>query len=273
MSHNQLTLTGLASGHYNIEIMATNSLGQWSPVKAYTEIHVAQPWYWTIEMRTIYAVSFLFILLFSSWLLYLRTNSIKKIHKLLKSDMKNCGKTIKIIQRNLRFAATSLANNELEQGRLLIEKSLLELEESINSQEPDNLEGKTLVLAVPFLADYIKLKYQVNVHFTLDDKADNFNYELKADIYKVIFEALISAIFKTKAENFQLTLQEVKDKLWLTISSDNDFFSQLDSRINFDLASYTIRQIINKHSASLNTFDNNDGSSQLVISFPLMPLN
>jgi len=273
ISGSQLTLTGLASGNYHVEIMATNSLGQWSDIKAYTEINVAYPWYWTIELRIIYAITLLFIILLTAWLLYLRTKSINHIHNMLKNDMRNCGKTIKIIQRNLHFAATSLANNDLEQGKQLVEKSLIELEKNISSQEPDNLEGKTLALAIPFLAEYMKSKYQVSLHFTLDDKADSFNYELKADIYKVIFEALTSAIYKSKVENFQLTLQEVKDKVWLTINSDNDCFKQLDSKINFDLASYTIRQITSKHYASFHTFDNDDGSSQLVISFPLMSLN
>jgi len=273
MNNNQLTLTGLASGGYSIEIMATNSLGQWSNIKAYTEIHVAYPWYWTIEIRILYGIFILFIILLSAWLLYLRTKSIKHIHNLLKDDMRNYGRTMKTIQRNLHSAATSLEKNEVAQGKQLIEKSLLELKDKINSQEPDNLEGKSLTIAIAFLSDYVKTKYQANLHFTLDNKVDTFNYELRADIYKLIFEALTTAIFKTKAEDFQLTLQEVKHKLWLTISSDNDCFNQLDSKINFDLASYTIRQITTKHQASLNTFDNDDGSSQLVISFPLMSLN
>ena len=150
---------------------------------------------------------------------------------------------------------------------------MLILKDNLDSQEPDNLAGKDLSVAVPFLADYIQSKYEVKLHCTIDDKVDSLKYELKSDIYKVIFEALISAIFKSEAQNFSLTLQEVKKKLWLSINSDNDSFNQLNSRINFDLASYTIRQITNKHHASLNTFDNDDGSSQLVISFPLMTLD
>jgi ligand-binding sensor domain-containing protein len=269
----QLTLTGLASGDYNIEIMATNSLGQWSDIKAYTEINVAYPWYWTIELKILYSIITLFIILLSSWLLFLRTKSIKKIHNLLKDDMKNCGRIMKTIQRNLQLTSTSLANQEVDQSKQLIEKSLLILKENLDSQEPDNLAGKDLSVAVPFLADYIQSKYEVKLHCTIDDKVDSLKYELKSDIYKVIFEALISAIFKSEAQNFSLTLQEVKKKLWLSINSDNDSFNQLNSRINFDLASYTIRQITNKHHASLNTFDNDDGSSQLVISFPLMTLD
>ena len=253
--------------------MATNSLGQWSDKKAYTEINVAYPWYWTIELRIIYIISVLFIVLLTAWLLYLRTKSIKHIHNLLKDDMRNYGKLMNTIQRNLLLTSSSLANNELEQSKLLIEKSLLVLKEKITAQEPDNLAGKTLGIAIPFLADYVHSKYEVKLHYTLDDKVDDLNYELRANVYKVIFEALMSAIFKSEVKNFSLTLQEVKQKLWLTVNSDNDSFSQLNSKVNFDLASYTIRQITTKHHASLNTFDNDDGSSQLVISFPLMTLN
>ncbi|MCJ8295501.1 MAG: hypothetical protein MJK15_13950 [Colwellia sp.] len=269
----QLTLTGLASGDYNIEIMATNSLGQWSDNKAYTEIHVAYPWYWTVELRIIYVIFISFLVLLASWLLFLRAKSINRIHHLLKDDMRNYGRVMKTIQRNLQLTSTSLANNELEQGKQLVEKSISILKESINSQEPDNLAGKTLAIAIPFLANYIHSKYEVNLHFNLDDKVDSLTYELKADVYKVIFEAIMSATFKSEAENFSLTLKEVKQKLWLTVNSDNDSFKQLTSKVNFDLGSYTIRQIINKNHASLNSFSNDDGSSQLVISFPLMALN
>ena len=269
----QLTLTGLASGSYNIEIMATNSLGQWSDIKAYTEIQVEYPWYWTSEIKIIYVIALFFIITLTVWLLYLRTKSIKHIHHLLKKDMKNYGRLIKTIQRNLQLTSTSLDNNEFQQSKLLIAKSLFVLEEAVNAQEPDNLAGKTLEVAIPFLGDFIQSKYEVKLHFSLDNKVDSLNYELKSDVYKVIFEALMSAIFKNEAKSFNLTLQEVKKKLWLTITSDNDSFNQLNSKVNFDLASYTIRQIINKHNASLNTFNNDNGSSQIVISIPLMALN
>jgi len=273
MNNNQLTLTGLASGDYHLEIMATNSLGQWSNKKAFTEIHVAYPWYWTIKMRIFYSIMMLLIVSLTAWLLFLRTKSIKHIHNMLKDDMRNYGLLMKTIQRNLQLANTSLSNSDYSQGQQLIEKSLLELDDNINSQEPDNLAGKPLALAIPFLADYVQNKYMAKLHFNLGDNIDSFNYELRADVYKVIFEAIMSALFKSKAENFNLTLQEVKNKLWLTINSDNDSFSQLTSKIDFDLASYTIRQITSKHHASLNTFSSDDGTSQLVISFPLMTLN
>ena len=45
INSNQLTLTGLASGSYYLTIMGTNSLGQWSKNQAFTQIHVAYPWY------------------------------------------------------------------------------------------------------------------------------------------------------------------------------------------------------------------------------------
>jgi len=180
---------------------------------------------------------------------------------------------MKTLQRNLQLTSTSLENNEIDESKQLVEKSLLVLKETIQTQEPDNLEGKTLAIAIPFLADYIHTKYEVKLHFTLEDKVDSFNYELRADVYKVIFEAIMSTIFKSEAKKFSLTLKEVKQKLWLTVNSDSDSFNQLNSKVNFDLSSYTIRQICTKHHASLNTFDNDDNSSQLVISFPLMALN
>jgi hypothetical protein len=119
----------------------------------------------------------------------------------------------------------------------------------------------------------LQSKYQVKLNLELEPQVDEAKYELKADIYTIIFESLTAAIFNNNTENFHLSVKEVKHKLWLTINADNHCFNQLESKIKFDLSSYTIRQITNKHNASLNTFTNDDGSSQLVISFPLMQLN
>lgn len=272
ISGSQLTLTGLASGEYSIEIMATNSLGQWSNVKAYADIYVAYPWYWTPQIKVFYIISALFLILLTSWLLYLRTKSISHIHNLLKDDMRNCGKLMKTTERNLELTLASINSNEMDKTRTLIEKSLSAMKQAVKTQEPDNLAGSTLAIAIPFLGSYIDNKYDVKLHYSLDENIDSVRYELKADIYKVIFEALMSSIFKSSSIKFDLSLQEVKGKFWLTINSDNNSFNQFDSKVNFDLASYTIRQIMNKHQASLNTFVNDDGSSQLVISFPLMTL-
>jgi ligand-binding sensor domain-containing protein len=273
ISNNQLTLTGLASGNYHLEIMATNSLGQWSTHKAYTEIHVAYPWYWTVEMRITYGLILLFSICFAAWLLYLRAQSISYIHTLLKDNMKSYGKIMKDVQRNLHIALSSFDNDKQEEAKQCIEKSLFLLKNDLNNQEPESLEGKTLAIAIPLLADYLQSKYQVKLNLELEPQVDEAKYELKADIYTIIFESLTAAIFNNNTENFHLSVKEVKHKLWLTINADNHCFNRLESKIKFDLSSYTIRQITNKHHASLNTFTNDDGSSQLVISFPLMQLN
>jgi hypothetical protein len=272
MSNNQLTLTGLASGYYNLEIKATNSLGQWSDNSAYTEIEVAYPWYWTTHFKIFYAtLSFLLISL-TAWLLYLRSRSIKKIHHLLQDDMRNYGKLIKVTQRNLQLAENAFDNNDQAQGRSLVSLSLSSLQQNISNQEPDNLSGQKLSIAVPFLADYVLTKFQVKMLINLNESLDELGYALQSDLYKIIYESIMFAILKRNTTSFNLTLKTVRQKLWLTIVSDNDAFNQLDSKVDFDLSSYTIRQIATKNSAYLNIFADENDSSQLVISFPLMPL-
>jgi hypothetical protein len=272
MSNNQLTLTGLASGYYNLEIKATNSLGQWSNNSAYTEIEVAYPWYWTTHFKIFYAtLSFLLISL-TSWLLYLRSRSIKKIHHLLQDDMRNYGKLIKVTQRNLQLAENAFDNNDQAQGRSLVSLSLSSLQQNISNQEPDNLSGQKLSIAVPFLADYVMTKFQVKMLINLNESLDELGYALQSDLYKIIYESIMFAILKRNTTSFNLTLKTVRQKLWLTIVSDNDAFNQLDSKVDFDLSSYTIRQIATKNNAYLNIFADENDSSQLVISFPLMPL-
>jgi len=273
ISHNQLTLTGLRSGEYNIEIMATNSLGQWSEKKAYTEIQVSYPWYWTVQIRIIYLVSLISLLLFSAWLLFLRSKSISYIHYMLKNDIKSYGNTMLHINRDLGLTLKLLSENNIDASSKLIQNCINELSAKIQSKEPDNLSGKSLSIAIPFLADYILEKYQVRVSHTIDLHKNALNYELQADIYRIIYEAITSTLFKSEAKKFKVSLQEVKNKIWLTISDDCKGFQGFDSKVNFDMASYTIRQIVNKHKASLNVFSEDEQGSQLVISIPLMHIS
>jgi len=270
INHNQLTLTGLRSGDYHIEVMATNSLGQWSTNRAYTEIQVSYPWYWTVKIRIIYLVSLIGIILFSAWLLYLRSKSISYIHYMLKNDIKSYGNTMLHINRDLGLTLKLLSENKIKESNELIRSCINELNSKIQSKEPDNLSGKSLDIAIPFLAGFIFEKYQVRVNHTIELKNNKLNYELEADIYKIIFEAIISTLLKSEAKKFNVSLQEVKSKVWLTISDDCNGFYGFDSKVNFDMARYTVRQIVNKNNASLNVFNENEQSSQLVISIPLM---
>jgi len=266
---NQLTLTGLASGDYHIEIMATNSLGQWSKNRAYTEISVAFPWYWTPQIRLVYGVSLLGIIFLSAWLLFLRSKSISHIHNILQSDINNYGKTSMQVKRNLSAALALITENELSKGKLLLQRCVDDLNEQQKSPEPNSLDGNTLTEAVPFLAQYLQHKYQVKLLFQLELNENELNYELQADLYRVIFEAINSAILNGSGRSFKVVLQKFKNKIWLNISDDGQSFIHFNSKVNFDISMYYIRKIASKHNGSINTFNEQGNASQLVLSLPI----
>lgn len=268
ISGNQLTLTGLASGDYHIEIMATNSLGQWSKYKAYTEISVAFPWYWTPQIRLIYGVSFLGIIFLSAWLLFLRSKSISHVHNILQSDINNYGKTSMQVKRNLTVALALITENELNKGKLLLQQCVDDLSEQQKSPEPNSLNGSILSEAVPFLSLYLQNKYQVKLLFQLELNEKELNYELQADLYRVIFEAINSAILNGTGRSFKVILQKFKNKIWLNISDDSQSFIHFNSKVNFDISMYYIRKIASKHNGSINTFNEQGNASQLVLSLP-----
>lgn len=265
---NQLTLTGLASGHYHIEIMATNSLGQWSNYKAYTEINVAFPWYWTPQIRLLYAFVIFCIVSLTAWLLYLRSRSIKHIHNILKNDISNYSKTSTLLKRNLTTALTLLTENEINKSKQMLQECVDELNEQQKSPEPSSLNGNLLSIAIPFLAEYLQKKYQTKMSFQFEINEEEFEYELRADIYKVVFEAITSAILKGNGRVFKVVIQSFKDKIWLNISDDSQSFINFNSKINMDLSMYYIRQIANKYNGSVNTFNEQGNGSQLVLSLP-----
>lgn len=266
---NQLTLTGLASGEYYIEIMATNSLGQWSDFKAFTQINVAYPWYWSPQIRLVYSVFFIGILLLTAWLLYLRSKSISHIHNILKTDIRNQGKVSLQVKRNLIFAKGLFEQGEIAQAESLLTECISELNNQQLSEEPNTLDGKTLSVAIPFLVNYLQHKYQVNLTYQLNIKDELLSYELQADLYRAIFEAITCVVLKDSGRNFKVILQLFKDKVWLNIYDDKQGFTHFDSKVNFDISMYYIRQITNKHNGSINSFNDQGGGSQLVISLPI----
>ncbi|MFT6248757.1 MAG: ligand-binding sensor domain-containing protein [Cognaticolwellia sp.] len=270
ISGNQLTLTGLASGNYYIEIMATNSLGEWSNYKAYTEISVDYPWYWTPQIRWIYAVVIFCLVCFSAWLLYLRGQSIRHIHNLLQSDISNYGKNSMQVKRNLTVAIALLTENEISKSKSLLQQCVDTLNEQQKSLEPNSLNGNLLTVAIPFLAKYLQSKYQTTLFFQFELNENELEYELRADLYRVVFEAITSAILKGSGRNFKVVIQKFKNKLWLNISDDHQSFINFTSKINIDISMYYIRQIANKHKGSINTFNEQGNGSQLVLSLPIM---
>jgi ligand-binding sensor domain-containing protein len=270
ISGNQLTLTGLASGNYHIEIMATNSLGQWSDNKAYTEISVAFPWYWTPQIRLVYALILLCFVCFSAWLFYLRSRSIRHIHNILQTDISNYGKTSMQIKRNLTVSLAMLSENEIEKSKALLQQCVDDLNQQQKSPEPNTLNGNLLTVAIPFLAKYLQQKYQAKLSFQLDINESELEYELKADLYRVVFEAITSAILKGSGRKFKVVIQKFKTKIWLNISDDNQSFIHFNSKINVDISMYYISQIANKYNGSINTFNEQGNGSQLILSIPVV---
>jgi len=267
---NSLTLTGLASGQYNIEIMATNSLGQWSNNRAFTQINVAYPWYWTPHIRLLYAILFICIISVVFWLLYLRAKSISHIHQLLTLDLNNREKTALNVSRNINMAI-ELINSDVDQTKVILKQSIDELNKSEINNAPDGLYGKSLLTTLPFFCEYVYKKHHVKLKNQIEISESKLSYELQADLYKIIYEAITSAIINSNGRNFKVSIQEFKEKLWLTINDDSNSFSNYNNKIDFDIAMYTIRQIAKKYNASINTFDEQGNGSQLVISFPLKP--
>ncbi len=282
---NQLTLTGLASGSYDIEIMATNSLGQWSKNKAFTNINVAYPWYWTPQIRVLYLVLLVAISILSAWLLYLRTISIRRIHQLLTTDIRGRGQVALNVTHNLTLAMEQLKQNSTLNENVhdqqtpdeknkktlkLLQQSIEELTSSTRTQEPNTLCGQSLFVALSYLSEHVHHKYQINLAININIIENSLNAEIQADLYKIIYEAVISATLNGDGRNFTVTLKENKNKLWLTIQDDANSFAHFTNKINFDIAMYYIRQIAKKHKASVNAYSENTSGSQLLISIPLM---
>jgi len=292
---NQLTLTGLSSGEYHIAVKGTNSMGQWSDFQAFTNINVAYPWYWTPYMRIIYVISLLSLIAIISWLLYLRSRSISQIHKLLSADLKTRGMASLNVSRNLTHVIelyedmtlqrkqggddSSALSKEIKnnsdnekQIKTILLDSINELSKQSNNSEPDALYGKSLWVALPYFVDFLHKKYHIKVALQIDICEDDINYEMQADIYKIIYEAIISAVLNDTGRQFHVLIQIFKQKLWLTIGDEKNSFNHFTNKISFNMAMYYIRQIAYKHNASINTFNEQINGSQLVISIPMMKL-
>mgnify|MGYP000232589182 CR=1 FL=1 len=274
---NQLTLTGLAPGKYDLSIMGTNSMGQWSKYHAYTEIEVAYPWYWTLQARIIYLTLLVSTIAFIAYLLFLRGRSIHHIHTLLAQDIKSKGKSALNTSRNLQYCLDLLEQQPLakqlksyDEINRIIRESINELSTKTDSNEPTRLLGKDLSVALPYLARFIKKKYYVKLTYNIDFDEGSLNYEIQSDVYRIIYEALTSAILNGEGRNYHVAMQIFKQKLWLTLTDDTKSFVSFNNKIHFDMSIYYVRQIANKYNASVNTFEDKAQGSQLVISFPLM---
>jgi len=177
------------------------------------------------------------------------------------------------VKRNLTVALALLTENEISKSKYLLQQCVDELNEQQKSPEPNSLNGNSLTIAIPFLAEYLQNKYQTKLFFQFELNENELEYELRADLYRVVFEAITSAILKGSGRDFKVIIQKFKNKIWLNISDDSQSFINFNSKINIDLSMYYIRQIANKHKGSINTFNEQGNGSQLVLSLPLIRKN
>jgi len=286
----QLTLTGLSSGEYHIEIMGTNSLGQWSNSRAYADINVAYPWYWHPNIRIIYIVLIIATILLTFWLLYLRSRSISHIHQLLDEEISINSQSTAIIRRKLIKVLSSItgkqnkqqdndANNSTteparyQNAQVLISECLDELSAKKHHPEPSSLTGSSLNVALPYLADYFQQQFHVLVTLQLDIEDSKIDYAIQSAIYRIIYQAILAAITNGNGGVFAVHINQANEKIWLKITDNEQSFSQFSSKINFDMAMYYIRQVANKFNATFHTYDNQEHGSEIILSIPLMKIS
>jgi ligand-binding sensor domain-containing protein len=287
---NQLTLTGLSSGDYHIEIIGTNSLGQWSDFKAYADITVAYPWYWHPSSRIIYAVLITATVLLVLWLLYLRSRSISHIHQLLNEEIITHGQSTSVIRRKLEkvqnlIKSTAKAQHSesldpkqspleyKQEIQVLVSECLAELKTQDSHAEPSSLSGSSLTVALPYLADYFHQQYHVLVSVQFDTVCEEIDYTIQTAIYRITYEAILAAINNGNGGVFAIHINKSNNKIWLKITDNEQSFAQFNSKINFDMAMYYIRQVANKFNATFHTYDNQEHGSEIIISIPLMKIS
>ncbi|WP_093329913.1 ligand-binding sensor domain-containing protein [Thalassotalea agarivorans] len=275
-----LILTGLNSGFYEVELNATNSLGQWSNDHEFININVAYPWYLTPTLRIIYVFVALVIVLYVGWLLHLRRRSLHQITQIMSADLKSRGKTALEIDQLLSQLESKLVtlsqnnpNIEIEELTDLIKMGQQTISNENNDANPRYLYGETLHAGLPYLADYMQKRYDAIVQIDLSFDDAQIDHVVHSDIYKLIHEAITSAVLAKKANMFSVKIHEFNQKLWLTISANSEIFAEYDSRINMNVAMYYIRQIAKKYNAAVNTHLSADNESQLNLSIPLMLLD
>lgn len=275
----QLTLTGLSPGEYHIEIMGTNSLGQWSEFKAYTNINVSYPWYWHPNSKILYAVFITAIIIFTCWLLYLRSRSISRIYQLLNDEISSHSQSTSTIRRKLikvqSIISTSQSTDEQPtlNIKFLINECLDELSSQNNHIVPSSLSGSSLTIALPYLADYFHHQYHVLLTLHLNIADNEANYAIQSAIYRIIYEAILAAITNGNGGVFEVHVNKNSEKIWLKITNNEQSFAQFKSKINFNMAMYYIRQVANKFNATFHTYDNHEHGSEIILSIPLMKIS
>lgn len=283
----QLTLTGLSSGEYHIEIMGTNSLGQWNDYKAYANIKVSYPWYWHPNSQIFYLVLLIGLIIITFWLLYLRSSSIRNIHKALNNELNNHSQATAIVRRKLTKIQTLIAKTPDGQtgvanafskedspyAQSLIRECLEELSTQRSHVAPSSLSGSSLTVALPYLADYFHRQYLVLVALHLNFEDQDVRYELQSAIYRIVYEAILAVITNDNGGVFEVRININNGKIWLKITNNEQSFAQFKSKINFEMAMYYIRQVANKFNASFHTYDNQENGSEIILAIPLRKID
>ena len=245
--------------------MGTNSLGEWSNHKAYTNISVAYPWYWTPVMRFIYLVTALCTIALISWILFLRAKSINYVYQLLENDIQARGKIAFQLKRKLQTALHVSKEQNIHQLTDLLTTCLEDLKQQA-TEEPSSLSSNSLEIALPYLAKYLQNQYHVKIITTLDIKDDLLTYEQQNDIYQVVYQAINLAILNGTGRNFKIKLMTYKEKVNVILSDDANGFLGLSNKVNFNMTMFYIRKIAEKYNATFDCYKGGDESQSSYLS-------
>ncbi len=266
---NQITLAGLSSGEYVVEVKGTNSQGQWSSYVAYTNIAVAYPWYWTPQVRVIYLLLVVIFVILSIWLILLRARSISSVYKVLDEDLKTRGLLSNNLERNINVSLRMLHEGDQEKAIKLLTDSAQLISNNKIKDEPRSLNNQSLSGGLEYLVDFWQVNYAIKVRVKTDYPVDTLTQSIQQSIYRIIYHAIDSALSHSRSDTFMVSIQPFNQKLWLKIEDDNDYFSDFDSKVDFNIAMYTIRKIATQHDAKVNAYKTGDNNSQLTVSFNL----
>ena len=204
--------------------------------------------------------------------------------------MKTHGQSTSIIRRKLNKVQTLMNSqaaiddakkdrNEQQKSehtvevQALIGECLAELKTKYSHAEPSSLSGSSLTVALPYLADYFHQQYHVLITLQLDIEVSKVDYAVQSAIYRIVYEAILAAITNGNGGVFAIHINEANEKIWLKITDNEQSFAQFNSKINFDMAMYYIRQVANKFNATFHTYDNQEHGSEIILSIPLMKMS
>ncbi len=272
--------TNIPAGQYRFVVRARNNDGVWSETAAHIEF-VLQPrfyqtgWFYALCLLTLAAGVWVWYRLrvrrlegqFNA-VLAERTRIAREIHDTLAQGFAGISVQLELVAR-LLTKAPEAAKPHLDQARQLVRSSLDEARRSVWALRSQALENSDLPSALSAAVKQLLADTAIQSQVQVTGTYRELSRTIEDHLLRIGTEAVTNAIKHARAQNLQVELNYVRDRVKLRVQDDGCGFDSTQQSPNGHFGLVGMRERVMQMSGTLTVNSQPNAGTEILVEVPL----